>query len=78
MASNAYYDNFKNGSYDTVDEIKQMCTKTGGAGINLRMVNNFIHLFKFNDILDFTETMLIYSIFPLQQMPYFKKSIRNI
>jgi hypothetical protein len=49
-----------------------MCTKTGGAGISLRMVNNFIHLFIiFNDI-------FILHCLGIQRMQYLKKSIRNI
>ena len=38
----------------TVEEVKGLCTATGGGGggVNFTMTNNYCHLFKFSDIIE--------------------------
>jgi len=36
----------------TLEEVKRLCTATGGGGVHFMMTNNYCHLFKFSDIIE--------------------------
>ena len=61
-----------------VEEVKQLCTATGGGGgVNFTMTNNccHFHLFKFSDINKQSQTLLFYTSLSIQLMQYLKKAM---
>ena len=77
VASNASQRNFKDGGNMTVDEVRNLCIKQYGGGIQLKMKHNFSHLFKFYDILECSETLFFYTS-SMQRMIHLKKAMRNV
>ena len=77
VASNANRDDFAQGIL-SVDDFKRMCTSEYGAGIMFQMNNNFRHLFKFREIIEYSESMLFYSNVPVQRIQYVKKVMRDV
>ena len=49
VSTNATQQNLQDRNF-TVEEVKRLCTATGGGGVNVVMSNNYCHLFKFSDI----------------------------
>ena len=62
----------------TINEIKNLCTKQYGGGVQFKMANNYSHLFKFSDTIDGSQTLLFYSDSSIQQIQHLKKAMRNV
>ena len=70
VSSNTSQRNLLDGNC-TIDEIKKLCTKKYGGGVQFKMINNHSHLFKFSDIIEQSQTLLFYS-------QHLKKAMRNV
>ena len=62
-----------------VDEVRNLCIKQYGGGIQFKMHGKtFSHLFKFYDILKYSETLFFYVLSSImQRMIHLKKAMRN-
>ena len=76
VSANPTRQNLQDGNY-TVEEVKRLCTVTGGGGVNFIMPNNYCHLFKFADIIQQSQTLLFYSSTSIQRMQHLKKVMRK-
>ena len=72
-SANATRQNLEDRNF-TVEEVKRLCTATGGGGVNFVMANNYCHLFKFSDII----AQSYYSSTLIQRMQHLKKAMRNV
>ena len=61
-----------------VEEVKRLCTATGGGGVNFVMTNNYCHLFKFSDIIEQSQKLFLYSSTSIQRMQHLKKAMQNV
>ena len=76
VSANPTRQNLQDGNF-TVEEVKQLCTATGGSGVNFMMTNNYCHLFKFTDIIEQSQTLLFYTSSSIHQMQHLKKVMQK-
>jgi hypothetical protein len=62
----------------TIDELRVMCSRVGGAGLTLSLPNNTTKLIKFDDVLNHCSNIQLWTTKPTKRMSIVKKSLRDI